>query len=359
MKRLFLLTIITFVAFAVYGQPAKPEIEFEKEIHDFGEIPEDGGKVTYSFRFKNTGGQPLVVHNVKASCGCTSPDWTRKPVKPGSGGYVKATFDPRRRPGNFNKSIVVRSNAKEASVVLRITGKVKPREKTLADIYPRKMGAIRLKSSHLSFTKIAPDEVKTEELEIVNVSGSPVSLEVERVPEHVDVKIEPSELAPEQKGKILATFDAGKKDDWGFVVDRLYLKMNGESDRQNRLNVSATIQEDFSEWSEEKMANAPSIEVDDRVFNFGEIKQGEKVSHNFKLTNTGKSDLILRKIRASCGCTAIEPEKSVISPGESANVVAEFNSRGMSGRQNKSVTIYSNDPQRSTLLLRLSGSVVK
>jgi len=359
MKKLFLLTMGTFMAVAVWGQQAKPDIKFEEEIYNFGQVPEDGGKVSHTFRFTNEGEQPLVVHNVKASCGCTTPDWTRKPVKPGDGGYVKATFDPMRRPGNFNKSIIVRSNAKESTVVLRITGKVKPREKTLADIYPRKMGDIRLKSSHLSFTKIAPDEVKTEELEFVNVSDSPVTIDVERVPEHIDVKIEPFEVAPEQKGKIVATFDAGKKDDWGFVVDRLYLKMNGETDRRNRINVSATIEEDFSEWSEEEMANAPSIEVNERVFNFGEIQQGEKVSHTFKLTNTGKSDLILRKIRASCGCTAIEPEKKVISPGESANIVARFNSRGMNGRQNKSVTIYSNDPHRSTLLLRLSGSVVK
>lgn len=347
------------MVFAVYGQNSKPVIEFENETHDFEEIREDDGKVSHSFRFKNDGGQPLVVHNVKASCGCTSPDWTQKPVKPGEEGYVKVTFDPKRRPGNFNKSIIVRSNAEESTVVLRITGKVQPREKTLADKYPRKMGDIRLKSSHLSFTKIAPDETKTEELEFVNVSDSPVSVEGENVPGHIDFKIEPAEIAPEQKGKIVATFDAGKKDDWGFVVDRLYLKMNGESDRKNRLNVSATIEEDFSEWSEEEMANAPSIEVDNRVFDFGEIQQGEKVSHTFELTNTGESDLILRKIRASCGCTAIEPEKKVIAPGESANVVARFNSRGMTGRQNKSVTIYSNDPHRSTLLLRLSGSVVK
>jgi len=359
MKRLFLLTIAAFVAGAVLGQQSKPVIKFEKEIHNFQEIPEDGGKVTHSFRFTNEGEQPLIVHNVKASCGCTSPDWTKQPVKSGEEGYVKATFDPRRRPGNFNKSIIVRSNAKESTVVLRITGKVNPREKTLADIYPREMGDIRLKSSHLSFTKIAPDEVKTEELEIVNVSESPVSIEFDRVPEHVDVKVEPSELAPEQKGKIVATYDAGKKDDWGFVVDRLYLKMNGESNRRNRLNVSATIEEDFSEWSEEEMANAPAIEVDDRVFDFGEIKQGEKVSHAFELTNTGKSDLILRKIRASCGCTAIEPDETVIPPGESTRVVAEFNSRGISGKQNKSVSIYSNDPNRSRLLLRLSGSVVE
>jgi hypothetical protein len=240
---------------------------------------------------------------------------------------------------------------------LRITGKVIDREKTVEDIYPREMGAIRLKAAHISFTRIAPTEVKSEELEIINTSDNPVRIEFEGVPDHVSIATQPKELAPGAEGKIVATYDAEKIDDWGFVVDRVYLKMNGESDRRNRLSVSATIEEDYSKWSDEKMANAPVIGVDERVFDFGEIKQGEKVKHNFKITNKGESDLILHKIRASCGCTAIEPEKTVISPGETTQIGAVLNSRGKSGRQNLAVTIYSNDPKSSTLLLRLTGTV--
>jgi hypothetical protein len=359
MNKLFLILMLGTLGVTAFGQPSKPNAEFEEKIFDFGEIKEDKGKVTHTFNFKNTGEQPLIVHNVKASCGCTSPDWTRQPVQPGKSGYVKVTFDPRNRPGNFNKSIIVYTNGEESTIVLRITGKVLPREKTIEDIYPRAIGPVRLKTAHLSFTRIAPEEVKTEELEMINTSDSPVKIEFERVPEHLKIRMEPETLEPDQKGKIVATYDAEVKDDWGFVVDQVYLKMNGESNHRNRLSVSATIEEDYSKWSEEQMANAPVIEIDDRVFDFGEIKQGEKVSHAFIVTNKGKSNLILRKIRASCGCTAIQPDKTVISPGESTKIVAQFNSRGMSGRQNKSVTVYSNDPKRSTLLLRLSGTVVR
>ncbi len=359
MKKIIFSAIITAFTLSAYGLQDKPAVDFKEKIHDFGEIREDGGTVTHSFNFANTGGQPLIIHNVRASCGCTSPDWTRQPIQPDKTGFVKATFDPRNRPGNFNKSIVVTTNGAEPTVVLRITGKVVARERGIEDIYPREIGNIRLKSSHLSFTRIAPREVKTESLDVFNSSDNPVTIEFERVPTHLTIKSVPKTIASGKEGKIVATYDASGKDDWGFVVDQVYLNMNGESNRQNRLSISATIEEDYSEWSEKEMENAPVIEIEDRVFDFGEIKQGEKVSHDFKLTNTGKSNLILRKIRASCGCTAIQPEKTVIAPGESTKVVSEFNSRGMSGRQNKSVTIYSNDPKKSTLLLRLSGTVVK
>lgn len=359
MNKLFLALVIAFLGGDALGQQDKAQAKFEEEIYNFGEIKEDGGKVTHTFNFTNSGGQPLIVHNVRASCGCTSPDWTRQPVQPGNKGFVKATFDPRNRPGNFNKSVIVTTNGKDPTIVLRITGKVLPKERTIEDIYPREMGNIRMKSSHLSFTRIAPEEVKTEELELVNTSDEKVAINFDRVPEHLTIKMVPETLDPEQEGKIVATYDASVKDDWGFVVDQVYLNMNGETDRRNRLSVSATIEEDYSKWTDEEMANAPVIEIDDRVFDFGEINQGEKVSHAFRIKNEGKSNLVLRKIRASCGCTAIQPEKKVISPGESTKLIAQFNSRGMSGRQNKSVTIYSNDPKKSTLLLRLTGSVVK
>ncbi len=359
MHKLLLSFAILLLGFGVQAQQAKPAISFEEEIFDFGEVKEDGGTVTHTFTFTNKGEQPLIVHNVRASCGCTSPDWTRQPIQPGKRGFVKVTFDPRNRPGNFNKSAIVSTNGTEPTKVLRITGKVLPKEKTIEDIYPREMGPIRLKTSHLSLTRIAPEEVKSEELEFINSSDSEVAIDFESVPSHLNVSVDPEVVAPGKKGVITAVYDAGVKSDWGFVVDQIYLKINGESNRRNRLSVSATIEEDFSAWTDEQIANAPVLDVNNRVFDFGELKQGEKVSHNFVITNSGKSNLVLRKVRSSCGCTAIQPDKMVIAPGESTNVVAEFNSRGMSGRQNKSVTIYSNDPKKSTMLLRLTGTVVK
>lgn len=359
MHKLLLSLAVLLLGFGLQAQQSKPSISFEEEIYDFGEVKEDGGTVNHTFTFTNEGGQPLIVHNVRASCGCTSPDWTRQPIQPGKKGFIKVTFDPRNRPGNFNKSAIVSTNGTEPTKVLRITGKVLPKEKTLEDIYPREMGPIRLKTSHLSLTRIAPEEVKTEELEFINSSDSEVAIDFESVPSHLNVSVDPEVVAPGKKGVITAVYDAGVKSDWGFVVDQIYLKINGESNRRNRLSVSATIEEDFSAWTDEQIANAPVLEVNNRVFDFGELKQGEKVSHNFVITNSGKSNLVLRKVRASCGCTAIQPDKMVIAPGESTNVVAEFNSRGMSGRQNKSVTIYSNDPKKSTMLLRLTGTVVK
>lgn len=359
MKRVLFIALISIMSVAVsQAQHAKPNLAFEETIHDFGEMKEDGGRVSYSFQFTNTGGQPLVIHNVKASCGCTSPDWTRNPIPPGGKGYVKATFDPRNRPGNFNKTVTVASNAKNPTVVLRIVGKVLPREKRMEDIYPNVLGPIRIETSHMAFTRMAPNQKKTEQLNIISTSDKPVKIGFINVPKHVKIKAEPEVLQPGQKGVITASYDAELKNDWGFVVDQVFVIFDDVREYKNRISVSASIEEDFSKWTPEQLANAPVINIAEKTWNFGEIKQGEKVEHGFVIKNNGKSELIIRKVKASCGCTATKPQKTVLAPGESTEIATVFNSRGKSGRQNKSVTVVTNDPKSTSVLLRITGNVL-
>jgi hypothetical protein len=220
------------------------------------------------------------------------------------------------------------------------------------------MGDIRLRSSHLSFTRVEPGAVKNETLEVINTSSNAVTVSFFRVPPHITIKMEPETLQPGAKGSIEARFDAGKKNDWGFVVDQVFLVLNGVQDNQNRISLSATIEEDYSKWDSEKMANAPDIQFSETAFDFGEVKSGEKVHHNFKVSNNGKSPLVLRKVKASCGCTASQPDKTTILPGETASIAVSFDTRGRNGRQNQSITVYSNDPRKSTMLLRISASVL-
>lgn len=357
-KIVFVIVVLAVSAASVMAQHSKANLAFDETIYDFGEIQESEGKVEHVFEFKNTGGQPVVLQNVKASCGCTTPEWTKQPIPPGGAGEVKATFNPSNRPGNFNKTITVQSSAQNATVVLRITGKVLPREKTVEDIYPRNMDYIRLESSHIPFTKMTPDQKKTEQIKIISTSTEPVKISFQNVPKHVTIKAEPEVLQPNEEGVIVATYDAAAKSDWGFVTDNVFLNFNDKRDYQNRITLSASIEEDFDSWSSAQLANAPIVEFEEKTWNFGEISQGDRVKHEFVVKNDGKTNLIIRKVKASCGCTAIKPSKTVLEPGEATTIVAEFNSAGKSGRQNKSVTVVTNDPKSTTILLRITGDVV-
>ena len=359
MKHIVLISCMFGMLSPLFSQTVQPKISFGETVHDFGKFKETEGKVTYSFEFVNAGGTDLIVQNVAASCGCTASDWTRQPVPPGEKGFVAATYDPAGRPGSFRKYLTVISNSNPGTVRLTITGEVIPRPRTIEDDYRYAMGPVRLKSNHLAFGNIKNSDVPEKSLEIVNTSSEPAKIEFERVPSHISIRAEPATLKPDQKGLIVATYNAPSRNDWGFVIDRMGLKINGESERNYALVVSANIEEDFSNLSEEEMANAPVLGVDDPEFQFGTIKQGEKVEHTYVLTNSGKSDLLIRKVTASCGCTAVQPEKNVIAPGESVNIKAVFNSAGKVGNQNKTVTIITNDPRKSKMILWVKGQVTK
>jgi len=115
----------------------QPDFLFDAESHDFGTVTE-GTQATYEFRFINTGKEPLIISNVQASCGCTTPKWSNEPIAPGKPGTITASYNSSGRPGPFTKSITVTSNAKSSPKVLTINGVVeaKPVEQPSPVVVP-------------------------------------------------------------------------------------------------------------------------------------------------------------------------------------------------------------------------------
>jgi hypothetical protein len=124
MKNLFIISFVLLFAYPIFGQQSEATISWEETTFDFGSINEEDGVQTATFTFSNTGNSPLFITNVRSSCGCTTPDWSKEPVQPGEKGYVKAAYNPRNRPGNFNKSVTVTTNTEPEVTVLRIKGNV-------------------------------------------------------------------------------------------------------------------------------------------------------------------------------------------------------------------------------------------
>lgn len=359
MKKLSIFLLLASFAFSanVLGQTAKAKLDFETLEHDFGTFKEEAGPQSYNFKFKNDGTSPLILNNVRASCGCTTPQWTRDPIAPGQDGFIRVSYNPAHRPGPFNKTITVSSNASNPTVILRIKGTVIEHEKTLAEQYPRTIGPLRAKTNQISFIKILQGQVKTDSLQVINDTDKPISVSFKTPPSHLTVVAHPATIEPKGKGYVVVTFDASKLNTYGFVMNRIYLNVDGQSSYRNSIGVSATIEEDFSKLSPEELANAPVVNFPVKSHDFGDIKSGDQVEYTFTLKNDGKRDLIIRRVKTSCGCTAVTPEKKVVAPNQSVPLEVKFNSRGKHGRQNKSITVITNDPKNPTSILRISSNV--
>jgi hypothetical protein len=359
MKRTLHTTLILFLVAAIniaYAQE-KPKIVFDQTEHNFGAFKESEGVQTTTFKFTNKGNVPLVLSNVKASCGCTTPKWTREPVAPNATGEIQVSYNPKNRPGAFNKTITVSSNAENPTVVLRISGSVEQREKTLAEKYPMEIGELRAQTNYISFAQIKINDVETKTLDLINDTDKPVKIGFKSVPGHLSAKVEPETIPAHGQGVLSVTYNAKEANTYGFASHRIYLTENGSNDYKNSIGISATIEEDFSSFTPEQLANAPVAAFAEKEFDFGDMVQGEKKEHTFSLTNSGKTELIIRNVRSSCGCTAVAPSKSVIAPGETAPIKVTFDSRGKRGRQSKSITVITNDPKNPTTTLRISSNI--
>jgi hypothetical protein len=357
-KYLSLFSLLVFCV-ALNAQYAQTQMKVSETEHDFGKFKEEAGRQTFDFIVKNTGTDPLVIQNVVASCGCTTPEWTKQPIPAGGTGKVTAIYDPKDRPGTFNKTLTVYSNSKPEVTVLVIKGEVIPHEKTVEELFTFPVGSIRFESNHLAFTNVMKTEKKIRVMQVVNTSDAPVKVEFIGLPAHLSLKANPETLKPGQKGLVEGTYDATKNAGWGNVNDMVKISLNGVTQENVYYYVSANLVEDFSSLSKADLENAPVFKVASTTVDLGKIKGNTQNEVEFKFTNTGKNDLILRYVRASCGCTAVQQGSQGvgIKAGQSSSIKATFNSGSYKGKVTKAIYVYTNDPKNSEVVLMLNADV--
>ena len=360
MKRLFLFSSLLLLGLTASSQVMQTKMKMSETEHNFGVFKEEAGRQTFDFVLTNTGDQPLIIQRVTASCGCTTPEWTKQPIPPGGKGKVTAIYDPANRPGVFNKTLTVYSNAVPQTTVLTIKGEVTPREKTVEELFTFPVGNVRFESNHLAFTNVKKTEKKSKSMPLINTSKTPVKVEFDGLPPHLTLKSTPETIQPGQKGSVEGSYDGTKNQGWGNVNDMVKVKINGVVQENVYLYVSANLVEDFSKLTSQELINAPVFKLASTTYDIGKMKPATTKEIEFKFTNEGKSDLIIRNIKATCGCTAIQQgttQGTGIKPGESSSIKATFNSGGYKGKVTKTIYVYTNDPKKSEVILMLTADV--
>jgi hypothetical protein len=340
------------------GQNNETSVKFEKTIHNFGYIEEANGLVAYNFQFTNTGTSELSIEEVLADCGCTSPEWIERPVKPGGKGFIKAEYNPADRPGEFDKALIIFFKNDIEPVELFIKGNVVPKLKSIEEEYPVVMGGIRVKYRNISFEKITTEKPITKTVTVYNEMNKSAIWESDiETAKHISVVFNPEEIPKKSYGEIIVTYDPRGLDMLGYKGDKLIVSTDEWFNSTKKFRIIAFIEEYFPPVTAEQLAQVPILKIGKPIHDFGKIKHGNSVEHNFLITNTGKEELNIRMTRASCGCTASIPEKDNLKPGESSNIHVTFNSEGKSGQQEEIILVFSNDPVNPTQKLRIKAWV--
>lgn len=350
--------LLSFVCAAAIAQQAK-QLHFRAQTHDFGTVDELNGPVTHEFVFLNTSSRPVKILKVQASCGCTTPGWSREAIPPGKEGFIQASYDPKGRPGFFSKTLTVTTDLEADPVILQIKGQVTNDAEPAVSDYPVSKGSLRMKVSSFNMGRVyRRDEYVSREFPVVNGGLEPLVFTGRFVhPSYIKIDVQPRSLSPKQKGVVRVSYNGALKNQFGFQSDNVEIETNDPSDPVKSFSVYATLEDFFPELSAAELANAPQLTLDSYSMDFGNIQSNGATEREVLFTNTGKQELLLKSIQPNCSCIKASAEKTRLKPGESSILKISFNPLDRSGTQNKAISFYTNDPKNPVQRLTFTAYV--
>ena len=346
MKRL--LFIFLFAAAAWTGAA---QVRFSPLRVDVGTIREVDGPVEAVFAYRNAGKEPLVVVSVATSCGCTGVDYPRGPLAPGDSAKMVVTYDPKDRPGAFEKQITVRTSAGAAA--LAIEGEVVPRPRTVEDDYPYLVApGLRISSLAVVVDRAQVGKTFTRTVGVANVSAAvPAVVEVDRagLPSWVEAKVEKSYLAAGERTQITVRLTG--KEIGSFEAD---LPLTADGRRlAEKIWVSALFTRAFTDSEQ----GSPKLEVSQFFYHFSTRKLGEKLVKTFELKNAGTSDLVIDKVETTLpGEVRVTLGKDRLAPGEKTTLKVEA-MPSMVGVFNEAVRLFTNQSSAPVRDIRVMANV--
>lgn len=238
LKSSIAIVFLFFIHISVYAQNNTAKITFLEEKYDFGTIEESNGQVTHSFKFVNTGTDSIRLTSVRASCGCTTPYWLKSALSPGDTGKIEVAFNPLNRPGKFAKTVTVRTSGEPETKLLRISGYVDPKPKTIKDEFSTEMGGIRLKSKFINFGNISTEKPVSQKVEVYNQSEDTIIV-LDRFVSGDFIKVTklPAVIPPNKSTSIEVNYLPKIKNDLGFMNDPLTLFTDEVENSNKALNI--------------------------------------------------------------------------------------------------------------------------
>ena len=344
MKKILSTLCMALVAVAMMAQD--PVITFEKTEHDFGKINEGDGRVSVVFEFKNEGMAPLILSNVRASCGCTTPTWTKEPVEPGQTGSITVTYNPNGRPGRFQKTVTITSNATEPTKKVYIKGEVIPKSAKPVNKYTVAVGDLSMKDKTLNLGTIKKGETKNGELEYANLTQADhhVELATNAADAFLISQVTLADPKPNEVGKFIFAIDTKNPKLYGPIEAYAYVVIDGKKEISEtyRLTIKANVEEDFSQMTVEQKQQAPIIETAAEQ-NAGKIAAGKTLKFSFPIKNIGVNPLEVRRAYTADKALSVKAPKAVKS-GKKGAITIEIHTNGMKpGNYSREIVVITND----------------
>lgn len=350
MKKTLLAVLACASAMAAAAQTA----HFPVTDYNFGAFDEDAGAVECRFALVNTGDKPLTILSARATCGCTTPRFPRKAIAPGDTAYISVSYDPQGRPGRFSKQVYVETDGEPRKTKLDISGTVIGSGATVARRYPVDFGPLKLAHPGMMLGEVVKGRLKTVYFEGYNRSADSLAVKVVNQPSYLDVVATPPVAPPGEQVTLVAYVNSAKSPLYGLVEDSVTISAGGQS---FTLPSTLIVKEDFSKMSSDKMAKAPIATASTQAVEYGRInRNGGPVTAAFTLTNSGKDNLLVRRVYSGDPGVTATIDKTTIKKGQSAQILVTVDpSVQTGGLLNSRLSVITNDPLHSVQTIRLVG----
>ncbi|MFY7918541.1 MAG: DUF1573 domain-containing protein [Chryseotalea sp.] len=321
----------------------KETIQFDSKEHDFGIIKETGGLAVHRFEFTNFSLFPVKIVTVTASCGCTSPDWTKEIIEPGKTGSITASFDPRGRPGYFSKTIEVKTDADANVYVLTIKGTVSTNAD--AERFKESIGSLQFISTAINMGRVKmSNDWLYKDFEIRNASKEVLMLKYSSLPHYITIDFFPKQIPAQTQAVLRVGFNPKKKNQYGFLQESISIETSEKEEAVKALTFFATVEENFEGLTPDDKVKAPRIYADNKI-DLGNYN-GQNIKSRFTITNAGKSPLKLLAVQPNCTCIQFDSLPEKIEAGKSVQINFTFSGEHRKGTLQKFITLYTNDPNK-------------
>lgn len=308
---------------------AQPRFVPDTDIRKVGEVEFQVPR-KFSLGFTNKGDKPLLIKEVKASCGCIDVSYPKTSIAAGSRGEIELTFDAKIL-GSFYKEIEVLTNASDNPAYIAIQGTVVTEVKDYSNEFPIDLGNVRLITNTVEFEDVNHGDHPTAELRVLNTDRTAYRPELMHLPPYLSAKCEPEDIPGGKVGTIHLTLDSEKLSHLGLHQTSIYLSryMGDKIGETNEILVSVILLPSFADMDDEALAAAPELTISESSVEMGDLlnqhqskgKHSKKaISHNIILTNTGKSDLHIQQVQVFNKALSVKIANSTIRPGKSTKL---------------------------------------
>ncbi len=357
---LIIAFLVSAAALCAAGSKEEGVISFpDGKTFDFGDITLADGPQSCTFRYRNVSSAPMQIFDIISSCGCTTPEWSREATPPGGEGRIRVTFSNDQGPYPFDKTLTLYVSGIDRPVLLHIRGVVHEKNKPLAERFPVHLGHLGLRTLDVSLNYVDQGGAKSDRMMIANLGNSPLEVKAVGPSDGLSISVTPSPVAPRSTAMLCFSVDTRRMKEvrWGKETFTCLLSSGGRVS-PDTLKVRALIREDFSSLSGKALEAAPVAEVEKSYFEFGIVEAGRKVTAVFTIRNSGKKDLVLRKIDSDGGgAVPLSKCPLVIKPGASATIRAQVDTKRSEGEVLSVLSIITNAPKKPVINLFVTGII--